>query len=115
MGTHRIAAIPGDGIGGEVTAAGLALLEALQSVCPELALSVENFPWGSDYYRANGRMMPVDGLDILRAFDAIYFGAVGDPDIPDHVTLWVTVRDLPTRTQVDTQIQEQLIVELYSK
>lgn len=88
MGAHRIAVIPGDGIGGEVTAAGLALLEALQSVCPGLDLDFETFPWGSDYFREHGRMMPADGLDVLKAFDAIYFGAVGDPGIPDHVTLW---------------------------
>ncbi len=88
MGAHRIAAIPGDGIGVEVTAAGLKVLEALAAVCPDLELEVETFPWGSDYYRAHGRMMPADGLDALRRFDAIYFGAVGDAEVPDHVTLW---------------------------
>ena len=88
MRTHRIAAIGGDGIGPEVIAAGL---EAL-AVCAErdggFAFEVEHFDWGSDYYRRHGIMMPADGADRLRAFDAIYFGAVGAPDIPDHVTLW---------------------------
>jgi len=51
-------------------------------------LAIETFPWGSDYYRQHGRMMPADGLATLRKFDAIYFGAVGAPDVPDHITLW---------------------------
>ena len=88
MGAHRIAVIPGDGVGKEVTAAGLAVLDAVQGVSPGLALDVETFPWGSDYYRAHGRMMPEDALDTLRGFDALYFGAVGDAESPDHVTLW---------------------------
>ncbi len=88
MGAHRIAAIPGDGIGVEVTAAGLKVLETLTGLSPGLSLEVESFPWGSDHYRAHGRMMPADALDTLRRFDAIYFGAVGDAEVPDHVTLW---------------------------
>jgi tartrate dehydrogenase/decarboxylase/D-malate dehydrogenase len=85
---YRIAAVPADGIGPEVIAAGLSVLEALQAREGGFRLSVEHFPWGSDYYRQHGRMMPEDGLDQLRRFDAIFFGAVGDPAIPDHVTLW---------------------------
>ncbi len=88
MGAHRIAAIPGDGVGGEVIAAGLKVLDALAAASVDLELTVESFAWGSDYYRAHGRMMPDDGLDALGAFDAIYFGAVGDAHVPDHVTLW---------------------------
>ena len=88
MGRHRIAAIGGDGIGQEVIAAGLEVLAALQAREPELALEVASFDWGSAYYRAHGRMMPAGGLDQLEGFDAIYFGAVGAPDIPDDVTLW---------------------------
>jgi tartrate dehydrogenase/decarboxylase/D-malate dehydrogenase len=88
VGTHRIAAIPGDGIGQEVIAAGLDVLSALVAREPGLGLEVDIFEWGSDYYRKHGRMMPEDGLDQLRPFDAIYFGAVGAPDIPDDVTLW---------------------------
>jgi tartrate dehydrogenase/decarboxylase/D-malate dehydrogenase len=88
MATHRVAAIPGDGIGQEVIAAGLQVLQALQARAPELRLEVHTFDWGSEHYRRTGRMMPADGLDRLRGFDAIYFGAVGAPDIPDDVTLW---------------------------
>jgi tartrate dehydrogenase/decarboxylase / D-malate dehydrogenase len=88
MAKHKIAAIPGDGIGQEVIAAGLEVLRALQTRVPGLELEVESFPWGSAHYRAHGRMMPEDGLEQLKPFDAIYFGAVGAPDIPDDVTLW---------------------------
>jgi tartrate dehydrogenase/decarboxylase/D-malate dehydrogenase len=88
MREYRIASIPGDGIGKEVIPAGITVLNALQSKCGNFRLRVETFPWGSDYYRATSRMMPEDGLDLLKSFDAIYFGAVGDPHIPDHITLW---------------------------
>jgi tartrate dehydrogenase/decarboxylase/D-malate dehydrogenase len=88
VAVHRIAAIPGDGIGQEVIAAGLEVLRALAARVPGLKLEVETFDWGSAYYRRHGRMMPADGLERLRAFDAIYFGAVGAQDIPDDVTLW---------------------------
>src|SRR5947209_19007757 len=88
MREHKIASIPGDGIGKEVIPAGLTVLNALENRCGDFKLTVESFPWGSDYYRATTRMMPEDGLNTLKNFDAIYFGAVGDPYIPDHITLW---------------------------
>ncbi len=88
MAKHRIAVIPGDGIGREVVAAGTEVLRALAARDPDLELACETFDWGSDYFRRHGVMMPADGLAQLRGFDAIYFGAVGDPEIPDHVTLW---------------------------
>jgi tartrate dehydrogenase/decarboxylase/D-malate dehydrogenase len=88
MREYKIAAIPADGIGKEVIAAGLEVMRAVEERDGGFRLAVETFPWGSDYYRKTGRMMAEDGLDRLRAFDAIYFGAVGDPEIPDHVTLW---------------------------
>ncbi|MFZ6761232.1 tartrate dehydrogenase [Pseudoroseomonas sp. WGS1072] len=88
MREYRIAAIPADGIGPEVIAAGLQALETLSQRTGEFCLHVEQFPWGSDYYRKHGVMMPADGLERLKAFDAIYFGAVGAPDVPDHITLW---------------------------
>ncbi|MCC7017145.1 MAG: tartrate dehydrogenase [Rhodospirillales bacterium] len=88
MREYRIAAIPGDGIGTEVIGAGLEVLRALEQRDGGFRLAVEHLPWGSDYYRRNGRMMPENGIELLKGVDAIYFGAVGDPDLPDHVTLW---------------------------
>jgi len=88
MKTYRIAAIPADGIGPEVIDAGTAVLVALAERQGDLAFDVTTFDWGSDFYKKTGTMMPEDGLDILKPFDAIYFGAVGAPDVPDHITLW---------------------------
>lgn len=88
MREYSIAAIPADGIGPEVIAAGTTVLESLQKRLGDVRFNVETFGWGSDYYRKHGVMMPADGLDTLKKFDAIYFGAVGAPDVPDHITLW---------------------------
>jgi len=88
MATYKIAAIPADGIGPEVIGAGLQVLSALEARQENLNFEVEAFDWGSDYYKKNGIMMPEDGTEQLRTFDAIYFGAVGAPDVPDHITLW---------------------------
>jgi tartrate dehydrogenase/decarboxylase / D-malate dehydrogenase len=83
-----VALIPGDGVGQEVTPAGVRVLEAAARRDGTFALECEELPWGSEYYLAHGRMMPEDGLSVLRRFDAIYLGAVGTPQVPDHVTLW---------------------------
>jgi len=88
MREYKIAAIPGDGIGPEVIAAGLEVLNVLAERDRGFRLRVTNFDWGSDYYKKNGVMMPPGGHEQLRDFDAIYFGAVGAPDVPDHITLW---------------------------
>ncbi len=88
MKTYKIAAIPADGIGPEVIAAGLQALEALERRDGGFKLEVEQFDWGSDYYKKHGEMMPADGRETLKPFDAIFFGAVGAPDVPDHITLW---------------------------
>ena len=88
MRTHRIAAIPGDGIGTEVIDAGLRVLEALSGRERDFRLDVETFPWSSNYFKAHGRYIPEGGLEKLKTFDAIFFGAVGAPDVPDHVSLW---------------------------
>jgi tartrate dehydrogenase/decarboxylase/D-malate dehydrogenase len=86
MKSYRIATVPGDGIGKEVIPAGQQVLEALGG--SSFGFEFENFPWGGDYYRQHGVMMPEDGLEALRKCDAILFGSAGDPHIPDHITLW---------------------------
>lgn len=88
MRTFKIAAIPADGIGPEVIAAGREVLSVLAQRMGDLEFQFTQFDWGSDYYKTHGVMMPDDGLEQLRPFDAIYFGSVGAPDVPDHVTLW---------------------------
>jgi tartrate dehydrogenase/decarboxylase/D-malate dehydrogenase len=88
MKVYRIAAIPGDGIGKEVVPAGQQVLEALAASDQSFRFEFENFDWGGDYYRQHGVMMPESGLDAIRDKDAILFGSAGDPDIPDHITLW---------------------------
>ena len=88
MKTYKIACIPGDGIGKEVVPAGQTVLEALAASSNSFKFEFENFGWGGDWYRAHGEMMPQDGLDALRNKDAILFGSAGDPNIPDHITLW---------------------------
>jgi tartrate dehydrogenase/decarboxylase/D-malate dehydrogenase len=88
VATYQIAVIPGDGIGQEVMPEGLKVLRTVQEIVPGLQLEYEEFPWGSDYYREHGVMMPDSALKTLAEFDAIYFGAVGDPPrLPDHITL----------------------------
>jgi tartrate dehydrogenase/decarboxylase/D-malate dehydrogenase len=84
--SYKIAVIPGDGIGNEVIAEGIKVLQAMPK---QFGLHFEftQFPWGSAYYLQNGRMMPANGLDILKPFHAIYFGAVGVPEIKDYITL----------------------------
>jgi tartrate dehydrogenase/decarboxylase/D-malate dehydrogenase len=87
--TIRIAVIPGDGIGREVVPVGVGLLRAVTELGGKARLQFEEYPWGCEYYLREGRMMPDDGLDLLRSADAIFLGAIGDPEkVPDHVSLW---------------------------
>jgi tartrate dehydrogenase/decarboxylase / D-malate dehydrogenase len=86
MKTYRIAVIAGDGIGQEVIPAAIAVLDAAAAPAG-FRFEWQHFPWGSQHYFDHGRMMPDDALDLLRPFDAIFFGAVGDPRIQDNVTL----------------------------
>ena len=88
MKTYRIAAMGGDGIGPEVVDAAVQALKVCAERDGGFRLDFQDFDWGSDYYKKHGVMMPEGGADQLRDFDAILFGAVGAPDIPDHITLW---------------------------
>ena len=88
MKKFKIACIPGDGIGKEVIPASQVVLEALAEGQNQFGFEFTSFDWGGDYYRQHGIMMPADGLDALRPMDAILFGSAGDPQIPDHITLW---------------------------
>ena len=92
--THRIAVIPGDGAGPEVVAEARKAVDALG-----LAIEWTELPWGSGYYHEHGAMMPPDALDVARSHDAVLLGAVGDPSVPDHVTLWGLL--LPLRQGLD--------------
>ncbi len=82
---YRIAAIPGDGIGDEVIPAGI---EVLERAADGFRLEFEHFDWSSKRYLDTGKYIPDGGLERLKTFDAIFFGAVGAPDVPDHVSLW---------------------------
>jgi tartrate dehydrogenase/decarboxylase / D-malate dehydrogenase len=98
---HRIAVIAGDGIGREVIPAALAVLEpAVRAAGAQLETTA--FPWGCDFYRQTGRMMDADGLEKLRAFDAIFLGAVGTPGVPDHISVWELI--LPIRQRFDQYV-----------
>ena len=93
-GALRVALLPGDGVGPEVIAEARKALDALA-----IPLEYEELPWGSAHWREHGRMMPEDAVERLRAFDAILLGAVGEPGVPDDVTLWGLL--LPIRQQLD--------------
>jgi tartrate dehydrogenase/decarboxylase / D-malate dehydrogenase len=92
--THRIAVIAGDGAGPEVVAEARKAVDALG-----LDLTWHDLPWGTDHYHETGAMMPADGVDTVRAYDAVLLGAVGHPSVPDHITLWGLL--LPLRQGLD--------------
>jgi len=83
--TYRIASIPGDGIGNEVIPAGI---EVLQKTADGFRLEFEPFDWSSRRFKETGQYIPDGGLERLKRFDAIFFGAVGAPDVADHLSLW---------------------------
>jgi tartrate dehydrogenase/decarboxylase / D-malate dehydrogenase len=88
MRIHKLAAIGGDGIGPEVVAAGIEVLETLAASDGGFRFEVEQFAWSSEFYLKHGHYIPPGGLEKLRQFDAILFGAVGSREVPDHVSLW---------------------------
>ena len=89
MTTHRIAVIPGDGVGTEVVSAGRVVLDSVAARSSgSFSFEWTELPWGCEYFSETGQMMSKDGLELLRGYDAIYFGAVGWRTVPDHVSLW---------------------------
>ncbi|MGO1058407.1 tartrate dehydrogenase [Planococcus sp. FY231025] len=85
----KLAVVPGDGIGKEVIAAGLQVLDHMaEESGGRFAFEKDSFPWGCEYYLEHGKMMDEDGVEKMKEYDAIYFGAVGFPGVPDHVSLW---------------------------
>lgn len=99
---HNIAVLPGDGIGPEVVREAMKVLELLKELDPSLHIDFETFDWNSDYYLENGQIMPEDGLEILKQYDAILFGAIGDARVPDEVTIWQLI--MPIRKQLQQYI-----------
>ena len=102
MAEYKLAVIAGDGVGPEVISEGKKVLDALSKSNPNLKFTYDDLPWGSAYYRETGKMMPDNGLEMLKSNQAIFFGAVGDPDIPDHITLQGLL--LPMRRAFDQAI-----------
>jgi tartrate dehydrogenase/decarboxylase/D-malate dehydrogenase len=89
MKNYEIAVLPGDGIGKEVVPVALKVLDTIADIHGGLKFEYKVFPWSCDYYQEHGKMMPDDGLSILKNFNAIFLGAVGNPAlVPDHVSLW---------------------------
>lgn len=86
--TYAIASIPGDGIGIEVIAATIRVLDSLTRTLNTFKLDYTHLPWGSAYYKEKGTYVSSDALQTLKKHDAILFGAVGDPHVPDHISLW---------------------------
>ncbi len=99
---HALAVIPGDGIGIEVVSEGLRVLKRVATVSDRFRFEMREFEWSCQYYLQHGRMMPEDGLEILKSFDAIFLGAVGFPSVPDHVSLWGLL--LPIRRGFDQYV-----------
>jgi len=95
MTINKIAVLPGDGIGPEVTREAMKVLETLSEIDDTFKFEAEELNWNSEYYLEHGQMMPKDGLEKLKGFDAILFGAIGDSRVPDLVTIWELI--LPIR------------------
>jgi tartrate dehydrogenase/decarboxylase/D-malate dehydrogenase len=101
MTVHKIAVVPGDGIGKEVVPEGVRVLERAGDRFG-IHFKWEMFPWSCETYLETGRMMPEDGMDRLKECDAIFLGAVGFPGVPDHVSLWGLL--IPIRRQMQQYI-----------
>lgn len=110
MTSYKIAVLPGDGIGPDVTLEAVKVLTAIQKQDASFSIEFNYFNWGSDYYVTNGKMMPTDGLEQLASFDAILFGAVGDARVPDEVTIWELI--MPIRKNFQQYVNMRPIKRL---
>ena len=104
--THRVALLPGDGVGPEVIAEARRVIDALG-----LSLEWTELPWGSAHWHEHGRMMPADALETLEAHDAILMGAIGDPSVPDHVSLWGLVLEIRQRLDLWANVRPARLLE----
>jgi tartrate dehydrogenase/decarboxylase/D-malate dehydrogenase len=104
--THRIALLPGDGVGPEVMAEARRVVDALG-----LSLEWTELPWGSAWYHEHGSMMPDDALDVLSAHDAVLMGAIGDPSVPDDVSLWGSILHIRQRLDLWANVRPARLLE----
>ena len=104
--TYRVALLPGDGVGPEVIAEARHAVDALG-----LPIEWTELPWGSAHWHEHGRMMPAEGLDTLRGHDAVLMGAVGDPSVPDHVSLWGLILELRQRLDLWANLRPVRLLE----
>src|SRR5690606_11800805 len=102
MEIHKIASIPGDGIGPEVMRESIKVLRAVEEIHGNLRFEIDSYDWGCNRYLETGRMMPEDGIETLSSYDAILFGAVGAPEVPDHISVWELI--LPIRREFQQYI-----------
>jgi tartrate dehydrogenase/decarboxylase/D-malate dehydrogenase len=109
MKTYNVAVLPGDGIGIEVVPAGLRVLQAIAAQ-HGFSFRFQQFDWNCETYKKTGRMMPDDGISRLRDHDAIFFGAVGFPGVPDHISLWGLL--IPIRREFDQYVNLRPVVLL---
>jgi tartrate dehydrogenase/decarboxylase/D-malate dehydrogenase len=110
MKTYRIAVIPGDGIGNEVVPEGIRVIERAGSLF-EIGFEWEEFPWSCEYYLHKGYMAPEGGVETLEGFDAIFLGAVGHPEVPDHVSLWKLLLPIRRRMQQYVNLRPVRLLE----
>jgi tartrate dehydrogenase/decarboxylase/D-malate dehydrogenase len=102
MKEFRLAAIPGDGIGPEVMREGFKVLEVIEQIHGSKLFQIDSYDWNCEYYIKTGRMMPENGLDTLKSYDALLLGAIGAKGVPDHVSVWELI--LPIRREFQQYI-----------
>lgn len=102
MKHYSLAVIPGDGIGPETVRESLKIVKLIEEIHGGIRFNIQSFDWNCQYYLNKGKMMPDNGLEILRHFDTILFGAVGDPSVPDHISVWELI--LPIRRAFDQYV-----------